>query len=174
MPRDDDGKVVFAGVPEEEARASVNRLGERLFPRLSGFSVRPKTFVLSDFVSQQYICGYYFPFTMEANINGRMEALNKPFTMCHELAHTHGYLYEDEANLIGFLACLTSGDPAFVYSGYLGVLYYVDNDFVHEAADTFIDQNQKLNGISAGKAAYTHVVGLLLSYYAGNASYLSR
>lgn len=218
VPRDPSGEVIFTGVPEEEARAALNTLGHRLLPRLSGWSVRPKTFFFSDFISQQHMMGYYFPFTMEANINGRMETLNKPFAMCHELAHTHGYLYEDEANLIGFLACLSSDDPVFVYSGYLGVLNYVNNDFyrsagkevyathpaisdqvwldarflseeswaavekhalidtetVHTAADTFIDQNQKLNGIADGKASYTRVVGLLLSYYSGQAAYLPR
>ena len=49
--------------------------------------------------------------------------------MCHELAHTHGYIYEDEANLLGFLACIHSEDEAFQYSGWLGVLNYVDNAF---------------------------------------------
>ena len=218
IPRDESGAPVFQGDMKEEARAAVNALGERLFPRLKGYSVKPKVFYFSDFVSQQYMMGYYFPFTMEANINGRMEPLNKPFTMCHELSHTHGYLYEDEANLLGFLACLSSDDPAFVYSGYLGVLIYVDNDFyttfgkkgymshvaitpqvwkdtrflseeswkevednavldtetVKQAADTFIDQNQKLNGIEEGKASYSHVVGLLLSYYSGEAEYLKN
>ncbi|MCR5676315.1 MAG: DUF3810 domain-containing protein [Lachnospiraceae bacterium] len=216
IARDPDGQAVFSDEPEELARTAVRTLGTRLFPRLGGYSVRPKTFFFSDFVSQQYMMGYYFPFTMEANINGRMETLNRPFTMCHELAHTHGYIYEDEANLIGFLACLSSDDPAFVYSGYLGVLPYVNRDFhdnvgdeiyaahpaisdqvrvdvqflskeswaaveknavldtemVRRAADTFIDQNQKLNGVRAGKASYSHVVALLLSYYAGEASYL--
>lgn len=214
--RDADGNVLPEGKMEEEAREAIDALGSRLFPRLAGYSVRPKTFFFSDFISQQYMMGYYFPFTMEANINGRMEIMNKPFGMCHELAHTHGYLYEDEANLLGFLACLSSDDPAFVYSGYLGVLGYVDNDFydsagedeydrhpqitdlvrrdarflsdesweavekdalldtetVRQAAETFIDQNQKLNGISAGRAVYSHVVALLLSYYAGDAPYV--
>ncbi|MCR4763504.1 MAG: DUF3810 domain-containing protein [Lachnospiraceae bacterium] len=214
--RDDAGRPRLPVNCDRKARDAVAALGDRLFPRLSGYSVKPKVFFFSDFVSQQEMMGYYFPFTMEANINGRMEPLNKPFTMCHELAHTHGYLYEDEANLLGFLACLSSEEPAFVYSGYLGVLPYVNNDFlnsvgkevyrthpaisdqvmldlqflseesrviveknalldtelVQSAADAFIDQNQKLNGIAAGKASYSHVVALLLSYYAGEASYL--
>ena len=95
IPRDATGAPVFQGDMREEARVAVNALGERLFPRLKGYSVKPKTFYFSDFVSQQYMMGYYFPFSMEANINGRMEPLNKPFTMCHELSHTHGYIYED-------------------------------------------------------------------------------
>ena len=48
--------------------------------------------------------------------------------MCHELAHIRGYIYEDEANFIAFLACVESDDVAFQYSGYLSVLNYVAND----------------------------------------------
>ena len=98
-------------------------------PRLSGFYVTPKALVFSDFMSQQYMQGYYFPFSMEANYNNVMYISNKPFTMCHELAHTHGYIYEDEANLIGYLACIGSDDLFFRYSGYLGLLNYVNNDY---------------------------------------------
>ena len=73
--------------------------------------------------------GYYFPFSMEANYNDVMYVMCKPATICHELAHTKGFIYEDEANLLGFLACIHSDDIVFQYSGYLSVLTYIDNDF---------------------------------------------
>mgnify|MGYP002701706438 FL=1 len=57
-----------------------------------------------------------------------MHILNKPSTMCHELAHLRGYIYEDEANFIGFLACVKAEDPFFQYAGYLSVLNYLHND----------------------------------------------
>ena len=82
----------------------------------------------SDFMCQMYMCGYYFPFSMEANYNDVMSIMKKPATMCHELAHIRGYIYEDEANFIAFLACVESDDVAFQYSGYLSVLNYVAND----------------------------------------------
>ena len=99
------------------------------FRRLWGWSTTPKGLSSSYFISQQYMQGYYFPFAMEATYNTVMNIMNKPFTMCHELSHTHGFIYEDEANLIGFLACIHSDDPIFQYSGWLGVLNYVDNAF---------------------------------------------
>ena len=74
------------------------------------------------------MAGYYFPFSMEANINQVMELMNRPSAMCHELAHLRGYIFEDEANFISYLACIQSGDDTFVYSGYLSVLYYVYRD----------------------------------------------
>ena len=40
-----------------------------------------------------------------------------------------GYIYEDEANFIAYLACIGAEDIYFEYSGYLSVLYYIDNDF---------------------------------------------
>ena len=46
----------------------------------------------------------------------------------HELAHIRGYIYEDEANFIAFLACVESDDSTFQYAGYLSVLNYVAND----------------------------------------------
>ena len=56
---------------------------------------------------------------MEANYNDVMYIMNKPDTFCHELAHLRGYIYEDEANFIGYLACVESEDAFFQYAGYL-------------------------------------------------------
>ena len=55
--------------------------------------------------------------------------MNKPSTLCHELAHLRGYIFEDEANFISYLACIQSDDIVYQYSGYLSVLNYLDNDF---------------------------------------------
>ena len=83
--------------------------------------------------------GYFYPFSMEANYNQIMNIMNKPATMCHELAHLKGFIQEDEANLIGYLACIGSEDPFFQYSGYLSVLNYLDNDF-YDAVNRDRDQ----------------------------------
>ena len=102
MERDDSGAVVYSGGVDSKGNA-VDMAG-------------------------MYMCGYYFPFSMEANYNDVMSIMKKPATMCHELAHIRGYIYEDEANFIAFLACVESDDVAFQYSGYLSVLNYVAND----------------------------------------------
>ena len=208
IPHDEEGNVIYEGDMTEQAKEAVAALSAT-YPKLRGFLVTPKALLFSGFMSQQYMQGYYFPFSMEANYNDDMYLMNKPFTMCHEIAHTKGYIYEDEANYLGFLACIGSEDIVIRYSGYLGVLNYVNNDFynsversvydshvkisdqvkydnqfltdeawkkvednsildtqtVKDAADAFIDANQKANGIAEGKASYTHVVGLLLEYY---------
>ena len=128
VPHDENGNVMFEGDMQKTAKTAMSALSDR-YPRLGGYYVTPKALYFSDFMCQQFMQGYYFPFSMEANYNDTMNMMNKPFTMCHELAHTHGYIYEDEANFFGFLACISSDDIVFQYSGYLGVLNYINNDF---------------------------------------------
>ena len=128
VPHDEDGNVIYEGDMAATAIASMEKLSDN-YKRLGGYYVNPKALYFSEFMCQQYMQGYYFPFSMEANYNDEMSIMNKPFTMCHELAHTHGYIYEDEANYLAFLACIGSDDVVFQYSGYLGVLNYINNDF---------------------------------------------
>lgn len=136
MERDETGTVLYRGSLREDgtlldmadmAREMMRKLGEE-YPQLDGFYPRPKALWASDFMCQQHMQGYYFPFSMEANYNDVMYILNKPATMCHELAHLRGYIYEDEANFIGYLACVQSEDAFFRYAGYLSVLSYLNND----------------------------------------------
>ena len=128
MPRNEDGSIIYTGDMGETARAAMLHLGET-YDNLGGYCPKPKPLYSSDFMCQQYMAGYYFPFSMEANYNDVMYIMNKPATFCHELAHLKGYIYEDEANFIGYLACVQSEDLCFRYSGYLSVLNYIDNDF---------------------------------------------
>ena len=78
---------------------------------------------------------------MEANYNTKMAALNQPATFCHELAHLKGILREDEAGFIGYLACLTSEEPYFQYSGLLSVISYVDRDFQNNVSEAVYRQH---------------------------------
>jgi hypothetical protein len=128
VERDAQGNPVYAGDMKEASIKAMQSLGQT-YSRLDGYYPKPKALLMSDFCCQQYIQGYYFPFSMEANYNSVMYIMNKPATMCHELAHLRGYLLEDEANFIGFLACIQSDDVFFQYSGYLSVLNYLDNDY---------------------------------------------
>lgn len=128
MERDEEGYLIYKGDLKAEAKKQMQRLGGT-FPNLRGYYPNPKPLYTSEFFSQQYIMGYYFPFSMEANYNEKMYIINMPTTMCHELSHLKGFLLEDEANFIGYLACVDSEDDFFRYSAYLSVLYYLDRDF---------------------------------------------
>lgn len=146
MQRNEAGEVVYSGLRgteisvrdaagwekglaemADEAVGLMQELGKQ-YPQLDGWYPRPKAMLFSDFMCQQYMQGYYFPFSMEANYNDVMHILNIPSTMCHELAHLRGYIYEDEANFIGYLACVQSENSFFQYAGYLSVLNYLYND----------------------------------------------
>ena len=133
VERDEHGNIIYSGNIEEQAVKEMKRLGET-YPQLSGFYPDPKGFTFSGFFSQQKMMGYYFPFSMEANYNTKMYVTNMPSTICHELSHVKGFIQEDEANFISYLACVGSEDVFFQYSGYLSVLYYLDNDY-YEAID---------------------------------------
>ena len=127
MERDENGYIVYREDMGLRAVEEMRRLGDE-YPLLDGYYPAPKRLTFSGFFSQQYMMGYYFPFTMEANYNGKMYIANVPSTMCHELSHVKGFIYEDDANFIGYLACITSEDAFFRYSGYLSVLDYLNRD----------------------------------------------
>jgi len=123
----DEYKAILKAVCVE----AMNYLGDNGMPRLKGNYPNPKYLWLSQFFSQQHMMGYYFPFSMESNLNDLMYVTNYPFTICHELSHLKGYIREDEANFIAYIACINSDDLLVRYSGYLGVLNYIDNDFYY-------------------------------------------
>lgn len=150
MERDEKGDIVYTGDMKAEAIRAMQKLGNT-YDQLDGYYPRPKPLAASDFFTQQYMTGYYFPFSMEANYNTVMYHMNFPATMCHELAHLRGYIFEDEANFIGFLACVGSDDVVFQYAGYLSVLNYLDNDFykaVGRDSEKYLAQERILTQVS--------------------------
>ena len=94
---------------------------------LKGYYPQPKRLLLPEFLSYQSLTGIYSPFTVEANYNSDMEEYNIPFTMCHELSHLKGFMQEQEANFIAWLACSTSEMPQFQYSAALSGWLYATN-----------------------------------------------
>ena len=125
MERDADGYLIYKGDMNQAAVEAMQQVGTD-YGRLQGYYPQPKEIYFSELLSQTYMMGYYFPFSMEANYNGTMYIVNKPSVICHEFAHLKGFMQEDEANLIGYLACINSDDAFFRYSGYMGVLNYVE------------------------------------------------
>ena len=126
VSRDDDGVMELNAPEQSGAVEAMRRLAEE-FPSLEGYYPRPKELIVSEILSYQGLTGIYLPFTVEANYNGDMTAYNKPFTACHELSHLRGFMQEQEANFIAFLACISSGRPDFQYSGYLSGWVYCMN-----------------------------------------------
>ena len=122
----EDGSFILDGSRfNKAAREAMKKLGE-LYPPLDAYYPSPKPVLLSKFIlSPAMICGIFSPFTMEALYNGDMPDSEKPFVALHELSHLSGFMREDEAGFIAFLACRESGDAEFKYSGYINALSYL-------------------------------------------------
>lgn len=116
---DDFAAAVFA-------QGAYQKVGEA-YPALSGYTARPKPVALSRGMSYLDITGIYMPFTFEANVNTDIPDYWIPSTMMHELAHYKGYMREDEANFISYLACSASGNADFEYSGVMLALIHTGN-----------------------------------------------
>jgi hypothetical protein len=89
------------------------------YPELAGSYGDPKPILLSKLMNYTGICGVYFPFTGEANVNVSVPDSILPSTAAHEMAHQRGFSREDEANYISYLACTAHPDVNFKYSGVL-------------------------------------------------------
>jgi hypothetical protein len=86
------------------------------YPVLGGNYAAPKPILLSKLMSQTEITGIFFPFTMEANVNVDVPDYSIPATMLHELAHLRGFMREDEANYLAYLAGMKSDQVELQYS----------------------------------------------------------
>ena len=109
------------------------------YPSLAGYYPRPKEVTVSRILSVQQLCGIYSPFTIEANFNGEMPDYNIPHTICHELSHLRGFMREDEANFIGYMACINSDNQAFRYSGYLTGWVYAGNALAKADRERYLE-----------------------------------
>ena len=108
------------------ARADFAKLEED-YNVLPAFAITPKPVLNSTLMSMAQITGEFTLLTFEANINTLAPDYSVPATMCHELAHTRGFMREDEANFIGYLACRKSDSPEFRYSGVMLALVHAEN-----------------------------------------------
>lgn len=126
VTRDGDG-IMLLDAPEGPSAVTAMEQLARTYPALAGYYPQPKGVTFSEILSYQKLSGIYAPFTVEANYNKDMLAYNIPFTACHELSHLRGFMQEEEANFIAFLACKDSDRMDFQYSGYLMAWIYATN-----------------------------------------------
>lgn len=118
-------KVLCQTFPSQ-AREDMEKLSEQ-YPQLSAAYPAPKPVAVSEILSIQSLSGVYAPFTIEANYNQDMPAYNIPHTACHELSHLTGFMREEEANFIGYLACIGSDSLYSRYSGFAVGFIYANN-----------------------------------------------
>lgn len=122
-----------------ETRGAFDKLGDKYEPFEAVYG-RPKEVIFSKLMSYTQIAGIFSPFTMEANVNTAQTSYNIPFDACHEMAHMYGFMREDEANFIAYLACMESDNDYFRYSGAMvafilchNELYKIDEELWLEA-----------------------------------------
>ncbi len=120
-----------------EAQACFNKMAEK-YSGIGKVSARNKPMVFSGVMSRLMTMGVYIPYTFESSINVDMTAYTIPATMCHELSHVKGFMREDEANFLGFLACMQSDRSDFRYSGYMSAFGYALNRLAAEDYDAAV------------------------------------
>lgn len=131
IERDDNGDMLLTCDVYSETKAAMQNISSE-YPTLSGYYPDPKGILCSGIMTRFDLLGIYFPFSLEANYNKDMYNSELPDTICHEFAHLKGWIKEDEANFIAFLACTESGAPELVYSGYMSALSYLRSKVYRE------------------------------------------
>ena len=155
MKRDENGDVATEGDINKKVREAMKKLSVK-FPRLSGYYPDPKPIAGSFLMYQTGYDGVYFPFSLEANYNTYISDIRYPHVASHELAHLKGYIYEDEADFIAYLACVGSDDKQLQYAGYLGVLNYIDSDYRHSVQNSGEPSALKISDrVRSDAASYT-------------------
>jgi hypothetical protein len=139
VPFDEQGLLLLEEVELGVTAAEAMRGLEDRYPSLSGYYPAPKPILFSKAMSYLGITGIFSPFTLEANYNRNVAPFLIPYTICHELAHLKGFMREDEAGFLAYLACKNSQSTEFQYSGTLNALLYTLNQLYSNADSSLYD-----------------------------------
>lgn len=131
----------------ELSSTAMNKLGEE-YPVLDSYYPRVKPVMLSELMCYGRITGIFTPFTMEANYNTKDMTGERGFTLCHELSHVTGFMQEEEANFIAYLACRESDDPYMRYSGYSNALSYLLSAYASTRAEDYGEIYHLINPVT--------------------------
>ncbi|MBO4325338.1 MAG: DUF3810 domain-containing protein [Lachnospiraceae bacterium] len=141
--RDEDGWIIADKKETMENAAEALRGISKRYPQLAGWYPQVKPLFFSGIVTRMGFAGYFYPYSMEADYNALMYEGNYD-TFVHELAHSHGFMREDEANFLAYAACTECGDLFLAYCGYMSVISYMDRDLHQSLAQLSQDE---INGL---------------------------
>lgn len=144
VPRDENDRFTLTIDATKECRKAMKKASAD-YPQLKGYYPRPKPILFSYFMSQTGTAGMYFPFSMEANYNADMVPECQPEVICHEYAHLKGFMQEDEANFISFVATQGSDNAEVRYSGCLEALEYVHNQIYGNNVQSGFEITEKIS-----------------------------
>ena len=142
-----DGGGRFA-VPRKDILTKAPEIydgAEALYPFLTFEDTGVKAMTFSRVMSILDFTGFYCAFTGEANVNTDSPACLLPSTAAHEMAHQRGIASEQECNFLAVLACVTSGDPAYTYSGHLMGYIYLGNALYRADAEAYREIREGLS-----------------------------
>ena len=122
----------------QEARQAYKNLAKE-YEIFEGHYPVPKPVLFSKWMSYTQITGIFTCWTMEANVNIDISPYSIGSTMCHELAHLYGFMREDEANYISYMACLASDSLDLQYSGTMLALIHTGNALYKKDADRYVE-----------------------------------
>lgn len=148
MPEDNDGlsKLSYGSQREFFNKAEdIMSDFSKNYPSMKWSTGSAKPVLASRYMSYTDIVGIFIPFTMEANVNVDTVAYNQLSDVLHELSHLRGIMREDEANYVSYLACVSSKEPEFIYSGYMMAYIYASNKLYDEDYDMYYSVRKKLS-----------------------------
>ncbi|MCR4780344.1 MAG: DUF3810 domain-containing protein [Ruminiclostridium sp.] len=128
---DAEGHIIVPGDLTARASAAMEKLGER-YDALNSYYPQAKPVILSELMCHGHITGIFTFYSMEANYNRKNVPEEIGHTVCHELSHMTGFMREDEANYIAYLACRDSGDDFLTYCGWYDIMIYLLNAYYPE------------------------------------------
>lgn len=142
MPEVDDNDVFKLSMSKyklaKEANKAMKRLSEE-YPVFRGRYGPAKPVIFSPLMSHAEVTGIFIPFTMEANVNVDISDYSIPFTMFHEMAHQRGFMREDEANYIAYLAGMSSDNIELMYSSTMLALITSGNALYGQDTDLYFE-----------------------------------
>lgn len=91
-----------------------------------------------------HVSGIYIPFFGEGYTAGKLTAVEKPFTLAHEMAHGLGFADEGSANFLAYLACESSENHMIQYSGRLAYWSYIAGEMAALSKEEYIEIFQRM------------------------------
>lgn len=128
VSRDADGTTVYPSFSELSAQAGSGYASlAQQYEQFDASLAPVKPLASWRLFSQTGTTGIFICFTAESCVNPDTYTAWIPFTMCHELAHQQAVAAEEDANFCAYLACMSSGNDDFCYSGAFGAYIYCHN-----------------------------------------------
>ena len=97
-----------------------------------------------DLLMRFHVSGIYIPFLGEGYTAGKITAVEKPFTMAHEMAHGLGFADEGSANFLAYLACEMAEDHMIKYSGRLAYWSYIAGEIAALSREKYGEVFQRI------------------------------